>query len=281
MTVKELFDTYVNTLLKTYDRQEATSTAVYTMEGLHDLRRNDIYVHPEKEIEVDASGLEDNLSKLSQHYPVQYLIGKTEFYGRPFTVGEGILIPRPETEELIRAILSSPVHPSPHILDIGCGSGAIAVTLAAEIAGARVEACDISPVAIRTSAENAKLNGINIRLFECDILKCEKLPRSYDLIVSNPPYIQPSEKKLMRDNVLRFEPETALFIPEEEPLLFYKKIASLAADALSENGTLFFEINERFGKECAEMLMQLGFTDTEIIKDINGKDRIVKGIWKR
>lgn len=281
MTTKELFDIYLNSLQKTVDRQEATAAALYAMEGLHAIHRNDIYVHPEKMVEVDRDKLEADLSKLSEYYPIQYLVGRTEFYARPFLVREGILIPRPETEELIHLIVRSEHNPSPSILDIGCGSGAIAVSLAAEVAGSRVEGCDISPTALQTSNENAALNEVTAAFWECDILQCEALPRRYDIIVSNPPYVLPSEKQQMRENVLRYEPELALFTPENKPLLFYDKIASLAAKSLSDRGLLFFEINEQFGNATKDMLLGYGFSGVEVIKDINGKDRIAKGVWTR
>lgn len=281
MTIKELFNLYRNTLLKTDSPQEATAVATYAMEGLHGVSRNELYVHADKEITVETERLAANLSKLAEHYPIQYLVGKTEFYTRPFIVREGVLIPRPETEELIHRITTSFHTRTPRILDIGCGSGAIAVSLAAEVEGAQVEGCDISPTALLTSAENAHLNGVTVAFFECDILRCEVLPKKYDIIVSNPPYILPSEKVLMRENVLAYEPELALFTPEDEPLLFYKKIASLATQALSDKGLLFFEINEQFGTECAEMLQGYGFKEVQVMKDINGKDRIIQATWTK
>lgn len=281
MTIKELFYIYTNALLKLYDKQEATATAIYAMEGLHSINRNELYVHPDREIVVDTEKLAVDLSKLSEHYPIQYLIGQTDFYSRRFIVREGVLIPRPETEELVKLIITSNYNPTPKIVDIGCGSGAIAVSLAAEIKDAQVEGCDISPTALRTSAENAHVNGVTIPFFKCDILTCDTLPKEYDIIASNPPYIRPSEKELMRENVLGHEPELALFIPENEPLLFYKKIAALATKALSNRGLLFFEINELFGVACRDMLIGLGFCEVEVLKDINGKDRMIKGLWMR
>lgn len=281
MTLKELFNLYRNTLLKTNSPQEATAVATYAMEGLHAVSRNELYVHADKEITVDTEKLTTDLSKLAEHYPIQYLVGKTAFYARPFIVREGVLIPRPETEELIHRITTSLPTRTPRILDIGCGSGAIAVSLAAEVEGAQVEGCDISPTALLTSAENALLNGVTVTFFECDILRCEALPKEYDIIVSNPPYILPSEKILMRENVLAYEPELALFTPENEPLLFYKKIASLATKALSDKGLLFFEINEQFGMQCAAMLEEYGFQAIQVLKDINGKDRMIQATWTR
>lgn len=281
MTIKELFNLYTNSLLKIYDHREATAVATYAMEGLHAVSRNELYVHSDKEIAVDTDQLDVYLLKLSEHYPIQYLVGKTEFYSRPFIVREGVLIPRPETEELINRIVASDYNTKPTILDIGCGSGVIAISLAAEIQGAQVEGCDISPTALQTSAENADLNGVSATFFACDILKCDALPKKYDIIVSNPPYILPSEKILMRNNVLFHEPELALFTPESEPLLFYKKITLLATNALSSNGLLFFEINEQFGTECAELLQEYGFDEVQVIKDINGKDRMIQATWTR
>lgn len=281
MTTKELFDLYIFSLIKIYDKPEAEAIALYALEALHSISRNNLYVYPEKTVDVNNEKLNTYISKLEEHYPIQYLVGECFFYSRLFNVREGVLIPRPETEELIQLITSSKYNENPKIVDIGCGSGAIAISLAAEIVGSKVSACDISDIAIRTSTENAKRNSVTVDIFKCDILECVALEKTYDIIVSNPPYIQPSEKALMRANVLVHEPELALFIPEEKPLLFYEKITLLASKALTNNGLLFFEINERFGNECCEMISKYGFKDVCIVKDINGKDRMIKAIWKQ
>lgn len=280
MTIKELFDIYKKNLLELYDYKEANAIALYVMEGKHKVSKNEIYVYGDRTIEIDKTELNNDISKLKDNYPVQYLVGKSEFFSRTFILREGVLIPRPETEELVKLILSSSMPDVPKILDIGCGSGVIAISLASEIKNSQVDACDISPIALQTTQENAKLNQVDIATFKCDILLCDTLTKRYDIIVSNPPYITHKEKEVMCDNVLLHEPHIALFVPQDDPLLFYKKIALLATKALSKKGMLFFEINENFGIECKEMLSEHGFCNIEVIKDLNGKERIVKAIWK-
>jgi release factor glutamine methyltransferase len=168
---------------------------------------------------------------------------------------------------------------APTILDIGTGTGCIAISLRKNIPGSTVIACDISPVCIDTARRNAELNSVQISVFEYDILTGtpEVSFPELDVIVSNPPYIRETEKPLMEKNVLEFEPELALFVPDENPLLFYGQIADFALSHLKDRGQLYFEINEAFGNECREMLQQKGFSDIELKKDINGKDRMIRG----
>ena len=203
------------------------------------------------------------------------ILGETEFYGLQFKVNEHTLIPRPETEELVEWILKEEFSSA---LDIGTGSGCIAITLAKNT-NAKITAIDISKEAIDVAKENTKNNKVEIDFMLQDILQAETLSK-VDLIVSNPPYILNSEKQKMESNVLDFEPDLALFISDNNPLLFYKKIGVLAEKSLNCGGKLYFEINEKYGAEILEMLSKIGFVDIALKKDINDKDRMVKAIKK-
>ncbi|WP_276803422.1 peptide chain release factor N(5)-glutamine methyltransferase [Odoribacter laneus] len=214
--------------------------------------------------------------RLKKNEPIQYIIGETEFAGLRFKLSPAVLIPRPETEELIYWIKESVISPR-QVLDIGTGSGCIAITLARAFPSARVQAVDVSEEALQIARHNAISNAAPVLFQQKDILnyKAEK-EEKYDLIVSNPPYVRQCEKKKMQKQVLDFEPPQALFVPDESPLLFYHQIAKLAQAILLPEGSLFFEINEAFGKEIQEMLRQLNYQHIELKQDIFGKDRFVK-----
>ena len=212
---------------------------------------------------------------------MQYVTGCEEFCGRLFRVTRDTLIPRVETEQLVREILSG--QPKGRVLDIGTGSGAIAVTLATEWGEAHVEAWDISAGALAVAVSNAEAHGVwgRVRFVERDVLAYMPGPETekFDLVVSNPPYVLESERGEMRPNVVDFEPEGALYVPDENPLLFYRAIASLPL--LKQGGELWFEINERYGSQTEELLLSLGYRDVLVIKDIHGRDRMVRGIYNR
>ncbi len=214
--------------------------------------------------------------RLKKNEPIQYIIGETEFAGLRFKLSPAVLIPRPETEELIYWIKESVISPR-QVLDIGTGSGCIAITLALAFPSARVQAVDVSEEALQIARHNAISNAAPVLFQKKDILnyKAEK-EEKYDLIVSNPPYVRQCEKKKMQKQVLDFEPPQALFVPDESPLLFYHQIAKLAQAILLPEGSLFFEINEAFGKEIQEMLRQFNYQHIELKQDIFGKDRFVK-----
>ncbi|MFT5231085.1 MAG: release factor glutamine methyltransferase [Planctomycetota bacterium] len=218
------------------------------------------------------------LQKLQRSEPIQYILGKTEFFGHPFKVNKHTLIPRPETEELVAWILADQKNNSSeiHILDIGTGSGCIAISLAKELENAKVSALDISKGALEVARENAKKNIVEVDFVQRDILTSEAVAASYDIIVSNPPYVRNLEKKMMQKNVLVHEPETALFVSDNDPLVFYRRIAQLARKNLKEGGFLYFEINEYLGAEMTELITYLGFKNCSIKKDIYGKDRMMR-----
>ena len=229
---------------------------------------------------AELSKFESALQRLLNHEPVQYIIGETEFYGLPMKVDKNVLIPRPETEELVEWILqdlkTSGVE-NPRILDIGTGSGCIAISLAKNLKDADVTALDVSEGALEVAKTNAAMNEVSLTFELTDILEVKNLSSTFDVIVSNPPYVRELEKHEIKPNVLENEPETALFVKDEDPLLFYEKITKLAQAALKENGSLYFEINQYLGKETEELLQSAGF-NTELRKDFLGNDRMLKGI---
>lgn len=231
---------------------------------------------PEDQSEIDKIVL-----RLKNQEPIQYILGETEFYGLPFYAVSGVLIPRPETEELVQWIIQENKNTSPTILDIGTGSGCIAISLRKNIPQSTVLACDISPVCLETALLNAALNSAELSVIEFDILN--SVPKfefpKLDILVSNPPYVRETEKLLMERNVLGYEPELALFVPDSDPLIFYSRIADFAQVHLKNGARLYFEINEAFGMECSEMLRGKGFSEITLKKDINGKDRMIGCIY--
>ncbi len=233
---------------------------------------NDIVTLPANTLNT----LEGIVGRLLVHEPIQYILGYADFYGRRFAVNPSVLIPRQETEELVNTIIKSNTLECPAILDIGTGSGCIAVTLALEIPGAVVTALDIEDYALQVASSNAATLGAQLKMVKADILSLDRLADTYTIIVSNPPYITQSEKQQMHSNVLHHEPAKALFVPDEDPLLFYREICRIAFQALKPDGAVYFEINERFGREMLQLCQDLGFSRPNLLRDLNGKDRIVK-----
>jgi len=224
--------------------------------------------------------LKNIVSRLQDNEPFQYILGNEEFYGLNFKVNKNVLIPRPETEELVEWIIetSNKLDENIKILDIGTGSGCIAISLNKNLKKAEIYACDVSNKALEIANENNKILKANVKFFEQDILKKElwKNKETYDIIVSNPPYIPNSEKRLMHENVLNFEPNIALFVENKEPLVFYNTIADFALLNLKMNGFLFFECNEFNAKEVVKLLEKRKFKNIELRKDLSGRDRMAK-----
>ena len=217
------------------------------------------------------------VSRLKQHEPIQYILGETEFYGLKIKVEPGVLIPRFETEELVDLIIKREKGLNVKILDIGIGSGCIAISMKKNLPGSDVWGCDISDTALRVTRENAALNDVSLTLEKFDILGKETFRENrFDIIVSNPPYVTEKEKQVMQKNVLDFEPWLALFVPDNDPLIFYRAIVYQAKQILIPGGKLYFEINETYGNEISALMTGNGYT-VEIIKDINGKERIALG----
>ncbi len=246
-----------------------------------DMSPADIRLHPDKELSSsDETRLYAAVDELRKYRPIQYIMGKTEFYGRTFKLTSDVLIPRPETEELTDMIVKEYTSASPKILDIGTGSGCIAVSLAVNLPDAEVWATDISESALAVANENAKINGATIRFTAGDILSNDTdnlfSEKYFDVIVSNPPYVALSEKRLMQPNVTEYEPHSALFPPGDDPLIFYKRIAAFGLKRLTDGGKLFFEINEAYPEETAAVLKSFGYSDIAIQKDINDKWRMIR-----
>jgi release factor glutamine methyltransferase len=290
MLLKTFKSKLLHELSAIYDEQEIESFFYLLLESYHGKKRIDLALNPE--MEMDSSQvikLESALSELKNQKPIQYIIGETEFYGLPFLVNENTLIPRPETEELLEWIVvesrKSEVE-SLKILDIGTGSGCIAISLAKNLPNAEVFAVDVSEKALAVAKKNAANNKVKVNFINADILKINdlvdlptsnfQLPTHFDIIVSNPPYVRNLEKAEIKPNVLEFEPHLALFVEDTDALLFYRKIAHLATKNLAQNGKLFFEINQYLGKETVELLENLGFKSIELKKDIYGNDRMIQ-----
>lgn len=220
----------------------------------------------------------DIVDRLENREPIQYIVGKTEFYGFPFFVSPDVLIPRPETEELVEWIIAENKKSGLLMLDIGTGSGCIAVTLAKKIVNSEIYAWDISEKALEVASRNALLNNVNVVFAEQDILQPVDKKECFDVIVSNPPYVTESEKISMDPNVLDFEPHGALFVPDDHALLFYERIADVALLLLHNGGKLYFEINREKGRQVCNMLADRGFTQVELKKDLSGNDRMVRAV---
>ena len=218
--------------------------------------------------------------RINNHEPVQYILGECFFYGRIFKVNPSVLIPRPETEELVRCVIDFARRREKAncgVLDIGTGSGCIATTLALELRGAKVFATDVSERALELASANAAMLGANVQFLQHNVLR-EALAFSVDIVVSNPPYIAWNERSAMARNVTDYEPELALFVDSNDPLLFYKAIVNRAKESLSLNGLLAVEINERFGEDVRKLFAENDLREVEILQDALGKDRIVKGV---
>jgi release factor glutamine methyltransferase len=252
-------------------------------EKLH-LQRIDTVLKPDFLIsEENLIILKSILKSLEREEPIQYILGNTEFYGLSFFVNKNTLIPRSETEELvawvqteIAALRTKNQNKFLSILDIGTGTGCIPISLAKNIDSVKISAIDISSEALLVAKENALLNKVAINFIELDILNAEKLPQKYDIIVSNPPYVRELEKVEIKNNVLENEPHLALFVANDNPLIFYSKIADLAKKQLLKNGLLFFEINQYLGRETLQMLQEKGFKNSELRKDLFGNYRMIK-----
>ena len=272
--VSNIVPYYIKQLKDIAQEREIISWAYISIDFLLGYNRSECIINSDKEITIDVSDrINQIIGNLKANIPIQYIIGEAEFYGLKFKVNEYTLIPRLETEELVQWILE---HEFTSLLDIGTGSGCISIAVKKN-KNVEISATDVSGPALLMAKENARINEVDINFSVQDILKTDSLMR-VDVIISNPPYVLEKEKDLMLNNVLDNEPHSALFVSNENPLLFYKKIAELAYLSLSKNGLLFFEINENFGVEIVELLKCIGFVDIELKKDINEKDRMLKAI---
>ena len=261
-----------------YPDSEALSLAKMLLVEAFGFSTLELYGGKDKEISGNRlRDLHEMLSRLQKNEPIQYILGKETFCGLTFEVDENVLIPRPETRELVEWIIADYESvPACCVLDVGTGSGCISISLAKFIPGASVESWDISEGALEVARRNCKLNEVEVLLRQQDVLSAQPQPACFDVIVSNPPYITESEKADMEANVLDWEPATALFVPDTDPLLFYRKIAELGTVMLKEGGSLYFEINRAYGNETVQMLEALGYKQIELRKDDWDNDRMIK-----
>jgi release factor glutamine methyltransferase len=280
MKIKEYRTQFIQTLGSLYGEDEAESFFYLILEEKQQFKRVDLALQPDLEFSDDAILVWNAiLEQLKLEIPIQYLLGKTSFYGLNFEVNSNVLIPRPETEELVDWIVQNSKLKAENsklkILDIGTGSGCIAISLAKNIPNVQVFALDVSEKALATAKKNALLNEVNITFIHKSILETEDLEQDFDIIVSNPPYVRNLEKEEIKKNVLEYEPHLALFVEDNDALIFYRKIAELAQKNLSYSGQLYFEINQYLGKEMVLLLEEMKFKDIELRKDIYGNDRMI------
>jgi len=262
--------------INNFSRREVTSFAYLSIEKILGYSKSDCIIHSNQELNNDnIISFENIISDLKQNIPIQYILGEAHFYDLKFKVNSSTLIPRGETEELVQYIL---IHDFTSVLDIGTGSGCIAISIAKN-SNSKITAIDNSIEALEIAKSNAILNSVKINFVLSDVFNFSDT-KKYDLIVSNPPYVLESEKKIMDKNVLDYEPHNALFVSDNDPLVYYNEIAKIATNNLNKNGLLFFEINENYSKQIIELLSNLNFVDIELKKDINGRDRIIKSVFK-
>lgn len=278
-TLKQLFDTIGSRLSSIYSGNEVRAIRKLLFDKVVGIPHFNVHINPNVNVDVEtATRISDILNELEQGKPVQYAIGEADFMDMIFTVNPNVLIPRPETEELVGWVVGNNKNASPKILDIGTGTGCIAIALAKYITNAQVSAIDISMEALNTAKQNAMQNNVRIDFINADILTAPTIANApFDIIVSNPPYVREMEKQVMHRNVTEFEPHLALFVSNNDPLLFYRTITINAHRWLKKNGQLYFEINEAFGNEIKDLLIENGFKDVEVRKDLNGKDRMAFG----
>jgi release factor glutamine methyltransferase len=284
LTTGKFRNHFINSLEGLYPIEELKSF-FYLLAGKYlNLSRINIALQLNNELtHEEQSSFYKALDRLRNHEPIQYILGETEFFGMPITVNKQVLIPRPETEELVSWIIEDVDKNEATILDIGTGSGCIAISLAKKLNNAVVSAIDISTRAIEVAKKNTLINNVNIEFSRVDVLNFEadldlhhKWESKFDIIVSNPPYVRMQEKKLMKLNVIDHEPDIALFVEDDDPLLFYRKISQLSKQYLRHNGTLYLEINEYLGLEMEKMLNKAGFKHVLLKKDMFGKNRMIK-----
>jgi len=266
---------YINQITN-FPRREVISFAYLSIEKILGYSKSDCIINSDKQLSNESVNLfKKIISDLRKNIPIQYVLGEANFYGLKFKVNRSTLIPRVETEELVEYILN---HKFNSVLDIGTGSGCIAISIAKNT-DSRVTAIDISNEAIEIAKRNGIHNSVDVNFIVDDIFNfCHD--KKYDLIVSNPPYVLESEKKYIHRNVIDYEPHDALFVNDSNPLIFYIKIIEIAKNNLNKDGLLFFEINEKFSNQIIELLTDLNFVEIELKKDINGRDRIIKSIFK-
>jgi release factor glutamine methyltransferase len=281
MTIKHYRDYFIQELTPLYVVGEAESFFYLILEAKHQLKRVDIALQPDLAFsETELESWSSILEQLKKEIPVQYILGVTHFYGLEFEVNSAVLIPRPETEELVDWIIQNSKLKAQNsklkILDIGTGSGCIAIALAKNLPNAQVFALDVSEKALATAKKNAEKNQVQLTFIHQSILETVDLAQEFDIIVSNPPYVRELEKQEIKKNVLDNEPHLALFVEDNDALIFYRKIAQLAQKNLNPKGQLYFEINQYLGQEMLDLLRGMGFKNCELRQDIYGNDRMIQ-----
>lgn len=268
--------------LKGLDKTECQSVFRQLCDAYLNLEPIDIILKESLEISInDQSKFDQAIEKLKANEPLQYLLKKAYFFGLEFVVNPSVLIPRPETEELIAWVLKHfDTSDAPHILDIGTGSGCIAISLAKHLPNAKVHALDVSSSALELAQQNAEINNVQVEFSLSDMTKVQTFNHTFDVIVSNPPYVRQKEKFQMKPNVLNYEPHLALFVEDHNPLKFYKSIKHIATNHLTQGGLVFMEINEAFGQEMIQLFKDNSFEKTSLKQDTFGKSRMLKTIKK-
>ena len=285
MTIKVLRLKFYDALNNLYCQSEIDVFFYSLMEYYFHKPKVDVYLNQDQKLDQTSEIIMINaLNELTNHKPLQYITSQTEFYGLKFNLSESVLIPRPETEELVEWIIKDHIFKENEfkILDLGTGSGCISVSLARFLKKSRVYAVDLSDKALVKAHENAKLNNVEVIFEECDILD-ENLPdyfKNFEGFVSNPPYVRNREKNEMQQNVMHYEPHMALFVSDNDPLEFYTAILQIATNRLVSGGKLYFEINQYLGIEMMDLVMSFGFYDIELKKDSFGNDRMLRAIKK-
>lgn len=280
MTINEANKYLIHQLCRLYDEREAKNIASWVIENITGFKRTDVILNKHENLTNDQSSKFNNyVTELLQHKPVQYVLNEAWFAGMKLYVDESVLIPRPETEELVEWIIEDySKYATCTILDIGTGSGCIAIALKNKLKNAELHALDISTKAIEVAKRNAEAHGTNTQFYHLDILNEEdwKTLSEFDVIVSNPPYVKRSEAIDMSKNVLDYEPHSALFVHDDDSLIFYKKIIAFAKSYLKHNGSIFFELNESAGAEVKKLLIENKFVNIKFRKDLEGKQRMIK-----
>lgn len=280
--IKDILRFFRKELKDSYENDELETIIVFCFEKFLNLNRAELISKMENTVsESELLKFNFAIKDLKKNKPIQYILGEADFYRLKFKVNEHVLIPRPETEELVHLIIQENKNTSPSIIDIGTGSGCIPIALKKNIPSAKISAIDISEQALKVSRDNAKLNGVEIEFISDNILnprsKIQNPESFFDIIVSNPPYICISEKEKMHKNVLEYEPHIALFVNDNDPLLFYKAICDFALLHLNENGVIYLEINQSLSSETNNLLENKGFKNIELIKDLSNNYRILRG----
>jgi len=284
MNLLQLEKYFHQRLRANYPDSEIENFFFWTLEEILGVQRIDFVLQKNNAVDYqNIDRIKKVIQRLRNEEPIQYIFGSTEFYGLKFNVSEDTLIPRPETEELVEWIIETVKQDEYlsslselRILDIGTGTGCIAITLTKLIPSANTTAVDISKNALTVAESNSALNEVNVHFVITNVLELSSLENEFDIIVSNPPYVRISEKIEIKNNVLKYEPDTALFVEDDDPLLFYRKIGKLSLESLNPNGYLFFEINQYLGKEMVDLLSDLGYQHIELRKDVFGNDRMTR-----